>query len=206
MAEPAFSYNEYSQTVKKPLVEVPRRQPDLEVVPRRNPRQQPEKTKEPVVFIFTKVFVLALGVAVLFTFIWLTSETMFQMATIHNLEESITKARSAGYDLESQYSAMTNPQNIQLQARAQGMSQDTDPGYLYIDSDSQQIAAVTTPDSEIAPLGEASAEISSMVYEMLTSETATFGNSVTADTGSNIPTVSDNNTTASAQADTGIVR
>jgi len=89
-----------------------------------------------------------------FARIWLANDTMRMLVASDRLGQDIATARAEGHRLESQYSAMTNPQTIQRQAEDLGMVPDSDPVYLQYSNDQQSVwdpGYVYTSASRTAP-------------------------------------------------------
>ncbi|MCL2339726.1 MAG: hypothetical protein FWC59_02355, partial [Actinomycetia bacterium] len=120
--------------------ELPRPQSErravLRVLPAPAPLAAPATLAQPRVrlnstFVTILVALVLLALAA-FTYIWLVNSTMRQTVVTGQLRNEISQSRSLGHDLESQYSALANPQNIQQQARALAMVPDNSPEYLYL--------------------------------------------------------------------------
>lgn len=158
MAEPAYAYRHGRAAEPRPdeaserrrrLVVLEEREPSRRALPR--PRLQAST-------------LVCLGLALLllasapFAHIWLVNERLRLLVEGEGLKGSIAALRFEGYQLESEYTALANPQGIQRQAAELGMAPDPDPQYLHINAAQASAQPAGEPDAPVpASLGLAAA-------------------------------------------------
>ena len=133
MAEAARAYRQGA--ARELEREQPRRRPrpDLQVIPGRQVKGKENRLLSPQLLVVTIVLVVAIVASAIIGDLWLIQNRMRMLAQQDTLTQSLNKDRSAGHQLEAQYSGISNPQQIQRQAAENlNMSVDTNPEYLQL--------------------------------------------------------------------------
>ncbi|MDR0459719.1 MAG: hypothetical protein LBG68_04570 [Coriobacteriales bacterium] len=130
MAEPAYTYRSNLAPAPAPDEIQVRR---LRLLPQTENQPDSQSVTRPKSVLVSIVLAVVILATVPFIYIGLANDTMRMLVTSSHLQSDIATLRSVGHRLESQYSAMTNPQLIQRQAEELNMVIDPDPEYLEID-------------------------------------------------------------------------
>lgn len=116
---------------------VPQREPrpNMKVIPGSGARNPQLAGISPTLLRAFKIaFACVLAVALLASVrVALTASTVASYKQVQNIEKNVTKAQTAGQELEVKYASLSSPSRIEKEAKALGMVRSEDVSYLALD-------------------------------------------------------------------------